>query len=197
MVSDNPETFADLDGHSLEAPSNDNFILWAQQNLKDDHIVKAQDQNSGTAKNQTDADKKKPQKVIRTGKRVYTKPTKINGVKFEGTAYSYKVVDANNNIVRGPMTVTENLTATSETKDMPQAGTWSTNNGQFTDYVGYAATSSGFPANYSNVVDQSFTATQNGVSTQLNRGSSRRCRQIRAEIYPGRLTLSSPREIRL
>ena len=35
-------------------PSNDNFILWAQQNLKhDDYFVKAQDQNSGTAQNQT------------------------------------------------------------------------------------------------------------------------------------------------
>jgi hypothetical protein len=67
-----------------------------------------------------------------------------------------------------PMTVAENLAATPQTKELPQAATWSTRNGQFADYVGYVEPQGGFPKNYLNVVDQSFIVTQNGTSTLLD-----------------------------
>jgi len=64
------------------------------------------------------------------------------------------------------MTVTENLTATAQTKDMPTPSTWTMTNGQFKDYVGYVSMPGGFPQNYFNVVDQSFViVTQNGAAT--------------------------------
>jgi hypothetical protein len=101
---------------------------------------------------------------------VYKKPHKMpDGTYFVGTVYSYKVVDAKDNVVRGPIDVLENLTPTPQTRKLPRAGRWDNiTNGQFKDAVGYdAATPGSFPKNYFNVVDQTFVVTQNGVSTLL------------------------------
>ncbi len=167
MVADDPESFADLDGHLIETPLTQLEAELFSPEPSDSSS------NSAPAQNATGPRKQEPKtgvpkKVVRTGKHVYKKPTTKNGRKFEGTVYRYKVVDAKNNIVRGPMTVTENLTATPQTKDIPTAGTWNTTNGQFEDYVGYVEPPGGFPKNYLNVVDQNFIVAQGGVSTLLD-----------------------------
>ena len=178
MVADDPESFADLDGHGGGGVSNENNAMVPSEKCTTNDGGKgpvnpeAVPSNPVTAQNTTDPPKQEtkpgePKKVVRTGKHVYKKPKTINGRKFEGTAYRYKVVDAKNNIVRGPMNVTENLTRTPQTQELPQPATWFTTNGQITDYVGYW-TGGSFPQNYFNVVDQNFIATQNGVSTLLD-----------------------------
>lgn len=191
MVADDPESFADLDGHEGNACGDYLTCLsggpshGGSEYLSDVMAASVASSRAGIPPLQVNdeenpyelstgagqAQQKKPgppAKVIRTGKRVYRKPTKINGVKFEGTRYTYKVADAKGNIVRGPITVTENLTRTSQTQELPTPATWSTTNGQFPDYVGYAEPPGGFPRNFLNVVDQTFVVTQDGVSTLLS-----------------------------
>ena len=137
-----------------------------------DGAVKNASKEATQANNDMKAQKKTgpPDHVVRTGKHVYKTPHRLkNGTYFEGTIYRYKVVDAKNNIVHGPMDVLENISPTSQTQDLPKATGAETTNGQIKDAVGYAAASpESFPKNYLNVVNQSFIVTWNGSSSLLS-----------------------------
>lgn len=87
-----------------------------------------------------------------------------SGCTFEGKIYSYQVVDAKGNPVKGSMTVSEQLKAVPPTKTTPTALRGSAPNGQFRDVVGARAP---FKAGRS-VVDQRFTVTQGGHSYPLS-----------------------------
>lgn len=86
-----------------------------------------------------------------------------SGCTFEGKIYSYQIVDAKGNAVKGSMTVSEQLKAVPPTKTTPRALSGSAPNGQFRDAVGAPAP---FRSGRS-VVDQRFTVTQNGHSYPL------------------------------
>jgi hypothetical protein len=123
------------------------------------------------SQNPTDAQAQQqtPARVVRTGEQVYSKPTKLtnaacpSGCTFEGKIYSYQIVDAKGNPVKGSMTASEQLKAVPPTKTTPRPLSGSAPNGQFRDAVGATAP---FKAGRS-VVDQRFTVTQNGHSYPL------------------------------
>jgi hypothetical protein len=117
-------------------------------------------------------------KVVRTGEKTYSKPTKMTnahcpqGCYFEGKVYSFKVVDAKGNPLPGKANLTETLTNVPAGKSKPTSYTTSMTNGAFTDMVGYGSVSRNFNvAAGTTVTDQSFGVTQNGhnypVSTSI------------------------------
>ncbi|MGC2421052.1 MAG: hypothetical protein WA405_05320, partial [Candidatus Acidiferrales bacterium] len=140
-----------------------------------------QEYQSGWADRKTDPKQKKqssskPVRAIRTGKHVYKHPYRLPGCVigecyFEGTKYRYKVVDAEGNIVRGPIVVTEELTPISNSglpPSLASSSSFSTTDGQYPDYVGLGSDTSTFPEGGTAITDQTLTVNQNGQNFPLS-----------------------------
>jgi hypothetical protein len=133
-----------------------------------------------------------PAGVIRVGTTVYSTPTKVNGSLFVGTVYEYEVVDKAGNAVTGPITVTEVLSVTDNTRALPKPGEWHTSNGRFKDGVGYSPGSGQLPKNYYNEDHQRFIVTQNKVTTRLSTMILQRVWSTASGSFFGRSDIITP-----
>jgi hypothetical protein len=192
MVADDPESFADLDGHTSAdhndpcsnnpticpnngktGPSPDTTVAQGQAQADEQNAAGNQHQK----KKKPDTPPPTPLRVVSAGKpRVYSKPVRVSGsvcssCYFEGTVYYYKVVDANGKTVKGDIAVDEHFTPVAPTTSTPPALEAKTSNGRFPDLVGALSSTGRFGAVTSSVVNQTFTVRvggqELGVSTRI------------------------------